>query len=147
MKIKSISNKWTVSLPMMIVCVVLALGTAAVAEGPGTGPCSNRSLFGDYGVLIEGTRLPENIVLRTLVMGHFDGRGTMTLVAYPVVDGVPTFPDWTPEFTAPYSVNSNCTGAAMFGPISMHIVIVNNGKDFHGVADGSAITVVGSRVN
>lgn len=147
MKNKSMSRVLMVVTPILIVGTVLALGASAVAEGPGTGPCSNRSLFGDYGMLIEGTRLPENIVIRTLVMDHFDGKGTMTLVAYPVVDGVPTFPDWTPEFTAPYSVNSNCTGAAMFGPIAMHIVIVNNGKDFRGVADGSAITVVGSRVN
>lgn len=151
MKNNSISSKLTVSLPMMIVCVVLVLATSAMAQQAaaesGGVRCSNRTLFGDYGALIEGTRLPENIVVRTLVMGHFDGKGTMTLVAYPVVDGVPTFPDWTPEFTAPYSINSNCTGAAMFGPIAMHIVIVNNGKDFRGVADGSAITVVGSRVN
>jgi len=140
------SNKLMVSLPMMIVCLVLTLCASAVAEGPGTGPCSSRSLFGDYGALVEGTRLPENIIVRTLVMAHFDGRGTMTLVAYPVVDGVPP-PDWTPEFNGPYSVNPNCTGTAVFGPISMHLVVVNNGKDFRGVADGSAITIVGSRVN
>ena len=38
MKNNWMSNKLTVSLPMMIVCLVLTLCASAVAEGPGTGP-------------------------------------------------------------------------------------------------------------
>ena len=60
MKNNRMSNVLTVALPMMLLCVVLALGASATAEGPGTGPCSNRSLFGDYGMQVEGAFLGSN---------------------------------------------------------------------------------------
>jgi len=37
--------------------------------------CSNRTLFGAYEIQIEGTALDLNIVLRTLVLAHFNGAG------------------------------------------------------------------------
>ena len=68
MKNNWMSNVLTVPLAMMLLCVVLALGASAAAEGPSTGPCSNRSLFGDYGMQVEGTFLGSNWPLRTIVM-------------------------------------------------------------------------------
>jgi hypothetical protein len=65
-------NKWMskplrIATPMMIVCVVLALGASAVAQlGAGAGQsrrCSNRTLSGDYGTLI--------LLKRMSVMGMF----------------------------------------------------------------------------
>src|SRR5438067_3866630 len=87
MKKNWMSNVLTVALPMMLLCVVLALGASAAAEGPGTGPCSNRSLFGDYGMQVEGTFLGSSWPLRTIVMVHFDGRGNSTSQSYVVVPG------------------------------------------------------------
>jgi hypothetical protein len=145
-KNKWMSNMLTVSLPTMIACVVLALGASAVAEGPGT--CSNRTLFGDYGMQIEGTFLAPNWPLRTAAMVHFDGRGNMTSKSWVVLNGVPQTQDWRQDNPGTYTVNSDCTASATFlGVISAHFVVVNTGKDFRGVVDGDAITFVGSRVN
>jgi hypothetical protein len=148
MKNNWMSKMSTVSLSMMIVFVVLALGTSAVAEGPGTGPCSNRTLFGDYGMQIEGTFLAPNWPLRTAAMVHFDGRGNMSSKSWVVLNGTPQTQDWRQDGPGTYTVNSDCTVSATFlGVIPAHFVVVNNGKDFRGVVDGDAITFVGSRVN
>ena len=148
MKNNWMSNKLTVSLPMMIVCLVLTLGASAVAEGPGTGPCSNRSFFGDYGMQVEGTFLAQNWPLRTIVMVHFDGKGNLTSKSYVVLNGTPLTQDWRQDDPGTYTVNPDCTASGIFnGVIPVHFVVVNNGKDFRGEVDGNAITFVGSRVN
>ena len=148
MKNNWMSNVLTVALPMMLVCVVLGLGAPAVAEGPGTGPCSNRSLFGDYGMQVEGSFLGPNLPLRTIVMVHFDGTGNSTSKSYVVLNGTPLTADWREDDPGTYTVNSNCTASGIFnGVIAAHFVVVNSGKEFRGVVDGDAITFVGSRVN
>jgi len=148
MKNNWMSNVLTVALPMKLLCVVLALGASAAAEGPGTGPCSNRSLFGDYGMQVEGTFLGPNWPLRTIVMVHFDGRGNSTSKSYVVLNGTPLTADWREDDPGAYTVNSNCTASGIFnGVIAAHFVLVNSGKEFRGVVDGDAITFVGSRVN
>jgi hypothetical protein len=156
MKNNSMKNKWMsrilmVATPMMIVCVVLALGASAVAQSDVRGAesrrCSNRTIFGDYGTQIEGTLLVPNWPLRTLAMIHFDGRGNMTSVDHVVLNGVPPVEEWRPN-SGTYTVNPDCTGSAVFsGPIPVHFVVVNNGKEFRGVVDGDAITLMGSRVD
>lgn len=148
MKNNWMSNVLTVALPMMLLCVVLALGASAAAEGLATGPCSNRSLFGDYGMQVEGTFLGSNWPLRTIVMVHFDGRGNSTSQSYVVLNGTPLTADWREDDPGTYTVNSNCTASGIFnGVIAAHFVVVNSGKEFRGVVDGDAITFVGSRVN
>jgi len=143
---KNMSFSRTV-IPMMVVCLVLALGGSAVGQGPGTRPCSNRTLSGDYGTLIEGTLLAPNWPLRTLAMIHFDGRGNMTSVDHVVLNGMPPEEEWRPN-SGTYIVNQDCTASAVFsGPIPVHFVVVKNGKEFRGVVDGNAITLHGSRVN
>ena len=143
---KSMSFSRTV-IPMMVVCLVLALGGSAVGQGPGTRPCSNRTLSGDYGTLIEGTLLAPNWPLRTVAMIHFDGRGNMTSVDHVVLNGMPPEEEWRPN-SGTYIVNQDCTASAVFsGPIPVHFVVVKNGKEFRGVVDGNAITLHGSRVN
>ena len=141
-------NVLTVALPMMLVCVVLGLSAPAVAEEPGTGHCSNRTLFGDYGMQVEGSFLGPNWPLRTIVMVHFDGRGNSTSKSYVVLNGTPLTADWREDDPGTYTVNSNCTASGIFnGVIAAHFVVVNSGKEFRGVVDGDAITFVGSRVN
>jgi len=148
MKNSRMSNVLPVALSMMLLCVVLALGASAAAEGPGNGPCSNRSLFGDYGMQVEGTFLGSNWPLRTIVMVHFDGRGNSTSQSYVVLNGTPLTADWREDDPGTYTVSSNCTASGIFnGVIAAHFVVVNSGKEFRGVVDGDAITFVGSRVN
>lgn len=141
-----------VATPMLIGCVVLALGATAIAQQgsgePGSVRCSNRTLSGDYGMQAEGTLLGPNWPLRTLVKVYFDGRGNLTALVYKVINGTPTYDDWTSEGSGTYAVNPDCTGSAVFnGPIPIHFVVVNHGKEFLGVVDGNAITVMGSKVN
>jgi hypothetical protein len=154
MKNKSMSRIVVGSIA--IVCVILALGASAVAQ-PGPGKrgretCSNRTLFGDYGGLIEGTILGPNLALRTLIMAHFDGEGNLTEVDHVVINGVPPAAEeeWRPA-TGTYTVNPDCTGSAVINtgnpPIPLHFVLVNHGKDLRGVVDGSAITITVSRVD
>jgi hypothetical protein len=155
MKRKSMSRISTVvrSITITIACIVLVLGASAVAQvaggKPGRKSCSNRTLFGDYGAQIEGTILGPNLTLRTLVMFHFDGEGTLTLVDHVVFNGVPPEQEWRPG-SGTYTVNPDCTGSAAITadpPIPLHIVIVNRGKEFRGVVDGNAITITASRVD
>ena len=140
--------------PIAIVCLILALGASAQAQ-PGAGKrghesCSNRTLFGDYGGLIEGTILGPNLALRTLIMAHFDGEGNLTDVDHVVLNGVPPAEEWRPG-TGTYTINPDCTGSAVFNtgnpPIPVHFVVVNHGKDLRGVVDGAAITITISRVD
>jgi len=153
MKRKPMSRISVVVNSITILFVVLALGASAVAQ-PSDGKtgrkgCSNRTLLGDYGALIEGTILGPNLPLRTLAMFHFDGEGNMTSVDHVVLNGVPPDQEWRPG-SGTYTVNSDCTGSAAITaepPIPLHFVIVNHGKEIRGVVDGAAITVNASRVN
>ena len=135
---------------IVTVCVVLAVGVSAVAQqaaGNGAPVCSNQTLYGDYGILIEGTILDPNWTVRTLAMAHFDGKGAFRYVDYAVINGTPRSPDWSSN-TGTYAVNRDCTATALFGGvIPVHLVVVNSGKDLRGVTDGDAITLVGSRVH
>ena len=136
---------------LVTIGVALAFGVSAGAQQPAAEPggasCSNRTLFGDYGVQIEGILLAPNWTIRTLAMVHFNGDGTFTYVHYRVVNGTPVTPDWVSD-SGTYSVSSNCTATAVFGgPIPVHLVVVNTGKDLRGVVDGEAISLVGSRVH
>jgi hypothetical protein len=148
----SMKNKW-MSKILMVACLVLTLGGSALAQSVAGGAekggsCSNQTLFGDYGMLVEGTLLAPNWPLRTLVKVHFDGTGNLTALVYKVINGTPTYADWTSEGSGTYAVNPDCTGSAVFsGPIPIHFVVVNHGKEFLGVVDGNAITVMGSKVN
>jgi len=138
-------------LRLVTICVVLGIGVSAGAQESAAqvagASCSNRTLFGDYGVQIEGILLAPNWTIRTLAMVHFNGDGTFTYVHYRVVNGSPVTPDWVSD-SGTYSVSSNCTATAVFaGPIPVHLVVVNTGKDFRGIVDSNAITLVGSRVH
>ena len=143
---KSMSKIWW----MIAICALFAFGISAVAQqsfAPGSRlVCPNRTLFGDYGTLIEGTFLGNGWSLRAASMMHFDGRGNVTTSDFVVLNGTPLSADWAPK-SGYYSVNPDCTGRfTLEGVIKTHFTVVNNGKDFRGVVDGDAITFAGSRV-
>ena len=140
----------------MIVCFVLA-GASAMAQSDtahsGDRRCSNRTLFGDYGSQIEGTILGPNLPFRGLAMAHFDGKGNITQVDHIVFNGIPPAEEWTPG-TGTYTVNPDCTGSAVInstsaaqGPVNLHFVVVNNGKQINQVVDANAVTAVSYRVD
>jgi len=150
---------------ILVVCVVFALGSSALAQSTkrvrdnGVSPCSSRTLFGNYGAQIEGTEYipndpnpPIKVDLRTVSMGHYDGAGNVTFRDHVVVDGNPPEEEWR-EAGGTYLVNPDCTGsfsvdtAPGFPPIVVYFVIVKHGKEMRGVTNGSAITYSAHRVN
>jgi len=116
------------------------------------GRCSNKTLSGDYGLIVEGTILGPGFLLRGVVLQHYDGKGNITQVDHVVVDGMSPPLEWTPG-TGTYTVNPDCTGAevintpSMPNPIHIHFVVVNNGKQINQVVDDAASTAVATRVN
>src|SRR6266446_627229 len=135
--------------PAVIVCCLLTSGASAAARSE-VQPCSNHTLFGDYGFALEGTFLGPGLPFRGVVMQHYDGKGNLTQVDHVVVNGVPPAEEWTPG-SGTYTVNPDCTGAAVINapgspPINLHFVIVRQGKEIHQVVDSNAATAVGIRV-
>jgi hypothetical protein len=155
MQWKSISRMSMVAIPIMIVCGLLVAasskGPTARADNEDTKVCTNKTLQGDYGSQIEGTILGPNLPFRGLAMAHFDGKGNITQVDHIVFNGIPPAIEWTPG-TGTYSVNPDCTGSAVInspsgqGPVNLHFVVVNHGKQFNQVVDANAVTAVAYRV-
>jgi hypothetical protein len=154
MRRKSVSIILMILIPIMVVCFVLASSAVAQSDTArsGTRHCSNRTLSGDYGHTVEARLLGPNLLLRAVVMQHYDGRGNITQVDHVVVNGVPPAQEWTPG-TGIYTVNPDCTGAAVINtpsvpaPLHIHFVVVNNGKQINQVVDSDASSAIGIRVD
>jgi hypothetical protein len=140
----------------VIVCFVLAFALPGRAQAtnqaePSRG-CSNRTLSGDYGTVIEGTILALNLPLRTISMGHYDGKGNVTSVDHVVLNGMPPAEQWR-QSSAAYTVNPDCTGTETVvtapgnPPIVVHFAVVKRGREIHGVVDGAAITFTAYKVD
>jgi|SRR5215469_15325232 len=114
--------------------------------------CSNRTLSGNFGMLIEGTILGPNLPLRTVSMAHFDGTGNLAEVSHVVLNGLPSGDEWKAD-TASYVVNSDCTGVVTFNtppgepPLVAHLVVAKHGTEILGVVDGAAITLTAHKVD
>jgi len=130
MQTKSVSKMVMTATQMMIVFGLFAVGATAVAQstrasGPeGNGRCSNRTLKGSYGELLNGTILgygPFTVV----GVATFDGNGNWSRVETSNVNGQ-VFPE---TLTGTYTVNSDCSGTAlMTNGESSAFVIVNEGR-------------------
>ena len=162
MQRKSVSTILMAAIPIvMIVCFMLA-GASAMAQSDmarsGNRRCSNRSLLGDYGFVVEGLLLPAPGVAlpgRGVTMTHFDGEGNLTQVDSLIINGIPVS-DWSPV-TGTYHVNADCTGTMNLLPssggfVNLRIVVVRQGKEVHTVVwppfDGPdrTVTSVGVKV-
>ena len=114
--------------------------------------CSNWTLSGSFGMLIEGTILGPNLPLRTVSMAHFDGTGNLAEVSHVVLNGLPPGDEWKAD-TATYRVNANCTGVVKFDtppgepPLVAHFVVAKHGTEILGVVDGAAITLTAHKVD
>ena len=140
---------------VLIVSGFVASSTLVMAESdsrPGNRPCSNRTLSGDYGSALEGTIVGPNVLLRGVVMAHYDGRGHMTQVDHVVDSGNPPAQEWAPGMGT-YTVNPDCTGTAVINtssnpfPLTVHFVVVKHGTEIHSVVDGNAVSAVAYKVD
>jgi hypothetical protein len=139
----------TISFLLLVSGSIAGAQSASPAHGERT--CSSQTLFGDYGVKIEGTLLGPKWPLRTLALFHFDGRENLTSRSYVVLNGVSTTVDWSSKAPGTYRVKPDCTGSATIEeapePIRFHFVLTNGGRQFYLVVDGDAIIGEGRKVN
>jgi hypothetical protein len=146
------------TLAAMAVGLGLALATSGTralrADDDAPKACSNRTLRGDYGSAIDGTIvLPSpapGLLLRGLVMQHFDGHGNFSQVDFITLNGVPETSDWRPA-TGTYEVNPDCTGTAVINFEDGHVLhtrllVVDGGRQVMGLVEGIATGSIGTRV-
>jgi hypothetical protein len=149
-----VSKRMSVGFATLVICTLWVTGSWAWATDhpKGVKPCSNQTLSGDYGTLIEGTILPSGLTLRTLTLVHYDGQGKFTGKDFVVDGGNPPAEEWRPSFGT-YSVNPDCTGSALVyfapggPPLGYHFIIVKGGREILLVVDGGAIRGVAHRVD
>jgi len=156
MKSNSLSQRSMILTHIAVVSALLACSASAVAQSNSAisnssdRRCSNRTLNGSYGFLLEGTDLASGLPFRGVVMQTYDGKGGITQVDHVVFAGSPPPVEWAPG-TGSYTVNPDCTGAAVLhtftGDVPLHFVVVDNGKQINQVVDANAVTAVGNRVN
>ena len=113
--------------------------------------CSNHTLRGDYGFVIDGTIFagPTSFLLRGVAMTHFDGHGGLTQVDFTTRNGAPTSPDWRPA-TGTYEVNEDCTAVAHFQPgpgisLEERMVIVAGGDEVLSIVSSPAPVMMSGR--
>jgi len=144
----------------MIVCGLLVSGAAAMAQSESGAdnnpsslkPCSNATLSGDYGFVLEGVILGPGFPIRGVVMQHYDGNGHITQVDHIVTNGVPPALPWT-RGTGSYIVHPDCTGVGTIDspsnpvPVKLHFVVVKDGRQINQVVDANAVTTIGNKVD
>ena len=154
MSTRSLSRNSKAPISLTMLCAFLALAASAMgqsAKGESQdGHCSNRTLSGDYGFTLEGVILAPNFQIRGVVMQQYDGKGNITQVDHVVVNGVPPTEEWAPG-TGTYTVNPDCTGAAVLHTplnpeVKLHFVVVRHGTEIHQVVDADAVTAIGIKV-
>jgi hypothetical protein len=149
--------------PLVFACALLASGTSAMAQSD-DGPCSNRTLSGDFGFAVEGVILSAppgapispGSPVRGVALTHFDGKGRLTQVDHIVVAGLTPeqlgAPHWNPG-SGTYQINADRTGTAVinipgnpFSPLNLYFVVVKQGKEIHTVVNANAVTSVGIKI-
>ena len=105
---------------MIVVAIALSIavwapfGTAGVEAQPEGSNCSNLTLRGNYGGSFDGQipAGPGTVLLRGLVVTHFDGAGNVHQKEFVTANGVPPpGGEWTlAEGT--YEIGPDCTGVA-----------------------------------
>jgi hypothetical protein len=147
---------------LIAVCAALCMSSLAWGQTDNwdrtdnDGPCSNRTLRGDYGyaaagVLIGAPGLPREAQFRSVGVTHFDGRGKLTWVEHTVVNGILLSPGWVAA-SGTYTVNPNCTGTAVVNtpnspvPLNLALVVIKEGKEIHTVLDTDAVSSVFTKI-
>lgn len=143
--------RWTRIAGLLFITLLIA--TTAVAQTAASEQayrCSNRTLNGSYGFLVDGTDRASGFPFRGVAMQTYDGKGRFTQVDHVVFNGTPPPAEWAPGYGT-YTVNRDCTGVAvlhtLLETLQWHFVVVDNGKQIKQVVDANAVTAVGNRVN
>ena len=111
-------------------------GTATAASKDGFGECTNRTLRGDYGILVSGVRGAGPGVVESFVgtaLRTYDGDGQFTQIdnGHGAVRG---FQRDVPAHGT-YEVNANCSGTSLIyfpgapSPVETAFVIVAHGDE------------------
>jgi hypothetical protein len=118
-----------------ILAATLASATSSMGQAPDT-PCSNATLNGTYGALIQGTASALPFAALDLVTangkGHFEGTGT---IAY---NGVVT---QNVPISAKYAIKPDCSGTVSFSTGATQNLVISHSGDqvqFIRTDDGNA---------
>jgi hypothetical protein len=128
------------------VAFAIAIGAPFGTTGVEAEPvgCSNRTLRGNYGGSFDG-QVPAGsgtVLLRGLVVTHFDGAGNLRQMEFVTANGVPPpGGEWTPT-EGTYEIESDCTGVAEIHQANGNIlrqrwVIVDSGREIRAVVEGA----------
>ena len=95
--------------------------------------CTNRTLFGDYGLVVSGFALVSGINKPASLVGllHFDGEGNLTgSNIYTTVNAVVSGPS-SITTGGSYVINSDCAITLTFAPgwVSQGVVVGANGSE------------------
>lgn len=138
----------------LLVAGTRATPTTSANDGEDARFCSERTLRGDYGFAVEGTLFTGPAaggLFRGVAMTHYDGRGNLTQVDFPTINGVPVDGGWRSS-TGTYEIDANCTGSAVIAPDDgtpprhQHLVVVDGGRQVMTVVEGNAVGSTGIRV-
>lgn len=148
----TLPNTWIVRrvVPAVVVAGLVGIvglslsGTVTAANDDGPRACSNRTLRGDYGILVSGTRpVPPGVVesFVATAIRTYDGNGHFTQIDsfFGAVAGYQ--PDMPASGT--YEVHANCSGTSQIffpgapGAVDTAFVIVANGDQVKDATFGS----------
>src|SRR5437868_32953 len=121
-KKKGVSMKYAMGsiLQAGILAATLASATSSMGQAPDT-PCSNATLNGTYGALIQGTASALPFAALDLVTangkGHFEGTGT---IAY---NGVVT---QNVPISAKYAIKPDCSGTVSFSTGATQNLVISH---------------------
>jgi hypothetical protein len=135
---------------MIVVAVAFSIavwapfGTAGVEAQPEGSNCSNLTLRGNYGGSFDGQipAGPGTVLLRGLVVTHFDGAGNLRQKEFVTANGVPPpGGEWT-QAEGTYEIGPDCTGVAEILQSNGNIlrqrwVVVDRGREIRAVVEGA----------
>lgn len=139
---------WTLAVTLA------ALGAGQVLADKGA-QCSARTIRGDYGIQMQGTRPtpPPNPVAETVVgvvLRNYDGYGNFTQIDNMKGSVTGIVPDRPGMGT--YEVNPDCSGITLFQPdpnnpnlvIKERIVVLRGGREIRSITESPAPLMVSS---
>ena len=141
------NGKPSLLVAVAVTCSIAAwalVGTAGVEAQPDGGRCSNRILMGAYGGSFDGQipAGPGTVLLRGLVVTHFDGTGNLSQKEFVTTNGAPPpGGDWVLS-EGTYEISADCTGVAEITQRNGNIlrqrwVVVDKGREIRAVVEGA----------
>ena len=106
--------------------------------------CSDRLLRGSYGGSFDG-QVPTGggtLLLRGLVVTHFDGEGNLRQIEYVTTNGAPPPGGAWVSSEGTYEIAPDCTGVAQIvqangNTLRQRWVVVDKGREIRAIVDGA----------